>query len=466
MLTPETRALLRDASTPRRADRPEVGVEPGFKPRQRHEVGPRVAVQDRGDGRVVHAADAADLAGRASIHRLPQPDGHEPSDLTGGVAGLTLGPVGDQGRGCGSSDAGHAVRVRLSVVADPEPGDFGERPAEQPTVGGARNDGSNHHRTPLAEGAQHRHPPKVEHVIRTYTPKIPAEHWAVIGDFVRAAVDDCDGLTPYEASNLMHAASHHVHWTWRVAGLPLERDAVFRPAVVQEFIARGCSSFWSPSIRGNRRSQLMRMSELLLGPDLAPVRGEPLPNPDPSSPYSAAEVTSLRSWANGQSTPFRIVNANVLLALGLGAGLSTSEIVGARAEHVTVDVDGVLVEVTGKRARVVTVIAEWESVLADVADAAMHGDMPLFRPRCSREAQHLVSNFVSDGQKGRVRAIPQRMRATWLVTHMAAGTPVVALMAAAGVDSLEALTRYVRFVPDLDPTFVRRRLRHGTGGVR
>lgn len=327
------------------------------------------------------------------------------------------------------------------------------------------HDGSNHHRTPLAEGAQHRHPPKVEHVIRTYTPKIPAEHWTTIGDFVRAAVDDCDGLTPYEASNLMHAASHLVHWTWRVAGLPLERDVVFRPAVVQEFIARGCS-FWSPSIRGNRRSQLMRMSELLLGPDLAPVRGEPLPNPDPSSPYSPAEVTSLRSWANGQSTSFRVVNANVLLALGLGAGLSNSEIVGARAEHITVDTDGVLVEVTGKRARVVPVLAEWESVLADVADAVMRADMPLFRPRCSRETQHLISNFVSDGQKGRVRAVPQRMRATWLVTHMAAGTPVVPLMAAAGVDSLEALTRYVRFVPGVDRGEVRRRLRHGTGGAR
>ena len=42
------------------------------------------------------------------------------------------------------------------------------------------------------------------------------------------------------------------------------------------------------------------------------------------------------------------------------------------------------------------------------------------------------------------------MRATWIVTHLTAGSPVKALVEAAGVDSLEALTRYLRFVPDAD----------------
>jgi hypothetical protein len=39
------------------------------------------------------------------------------------------------------------------------------------------------------------------------------------------------------------------------------------------------------------------------------------------------------------------------------------------------------------------------------------------------------------------------MRSTWLVQQMAACVPLTALVEAAGVDSLEALTRYLAFVP-------------------
>lgn len=39
------------------------------------------------------------------------------------------------------------------------------------------------------------------------------------------------------------------------------------------------------------------------------------------------------------------------------------------------------------------------------------------------------------------------MRSTWLVQQMAARAPLPALVEAAGVDSLEALTRYLQFVP-------------------
>lgn len=85
--------------------------------------------------------------------------------------------------------------------------------------------------------------------------------------------------------------------------------------------------------------------------------------------------------------------------------------------------------------------------------------MFLFRPTREKTHKNLIGNFVDKTGPGRVRANAQRMRSTWIVTHLTAGTPVKALVEAAGVDSLEALTRFLRFVPELDTTVARRALR-------
>ena len=299
---------------------------------------------------------------------------------------------------------------------------------------------------------------KVALTIESYTPDLPDEHWAVIGPFVREAVSACEQKTPYSARDLFAASARHVHWCWQTAGLPLDRDVVFRREVIAEYIARGCPQM-SPASAGNRRSQLLRMSELLLGPQHQVARLAPLPPPDPTAPYSPAEVVALRSWAYGQNSTYRRVNCNVLLGLGLGAGLSAAEVIGVQAGHVHIDPDGLLVEVVGPRARSVPVLAEWESPLAEVAISAMRPDMYVFRPTRQKSHKNLIANFVDKTSPGQVRANAQRMRSTWLVTQLTAGSPPRALVEAAGVDSLEALTRFLRFVPDVDPTTARRALR-------
>lgn len=299
---------------------------------------------------------------------------------------------------------------------------------------------------------------KVALTITSYTPDLPGEHWAEIAPFVRQAVSACEQKTPYSAGELLAASARLVHWCWQSAGLPLERDVVFRREVIAEYIAHGCPQM-SRASAGNRRSQLLRMSELLLGPAHQVTRLAPMPPPDPTTPYTAAEVIALRSWADGQKTTYRQVNCHVLLGLGLGAGLSATEINDVEARHVHVDADGVLIEVVGSRARVVQVLAEWEPVLVQVASAAMRPDLFLFRPAREKTHRNLIGNFVDKTSPGRVRATAQRMRSTWIVTHLGAGTPVKALVEAAGVDSLEALTRFLRFVPELDTQVARRALR-------
>jgi len=294
--------------------------------------------------------------------------------------------------------------------------------------------------------------------IRTYTPALPAHEWALIEDFVRAAVADCEQKTPYAAANLLTVCSQHVRWCTQVAGQPLAREVVFHREVIEEYIHRGISGV-TPATRGNRRSLLLRMSELLLPPQARTARLVALPPASPSAPYTPTELSLLKAWADGQNTEFRCVNANLLLALGLGAGLAARELQEIRPADITCDDDGVLLTVTGPRARVVPVLAEWESVLRDVAIAAVRQDGYLFRPRRTHSYPNAITGFVAETVGKQVPVSTHRMRATWIVGHLSAGVPVPALVDAAGVGSLEALTRYLRFVPPLDISATRSELR-------
>lgn len=285
--------------------------------------------------------------------------------------------------------------------------------------------------------------------IDEYTPNFPKRQWKPIASFVREAVRDCESRTPYAARTLLIASSRHVRWCTQTAGFKLDRAVIFHRGVIADYIGRGCPQM-SRSSAGNRRSQLLRMSELLLPPNQQLVVAMPaMPPPTPVAPYTPSEVIALKSWASGQASDYLRLSCHALLALGLGAGLSAAEVGDVQARHLHVDDDGVMVEVVGARARIVPVLAAWEPTLRSIAGAAMTKDLFVFRPRRVRAHRNLVGNFIYKTNIDRVRPNLQRMRVTWVVTHLVAGTPVKALVAAAGVESLEALTRYLVHVPEL-----------------
>jgi integrase len=291
----------------------------------------------------------------------------------------------------------------------------------------------------------------------TRSPYLDLAVWIEVRQFVLDAVaDSADGI-PYTAAELKVAASRLASWTWQTAGLPLERSVVFRRDVVARFIAVGCPTL-KPASRGNLRSQLLRMSEALLDPREVPRRLAALEPSEPAAPYSSAELISLRSWASTQTTPARRANAWVLLATGAGAGLAASEIGQLRVRDIAVDEGGVLLQITGERPRAVPVLRDWEQVLVD-RTRALGPERFAFRENHGVYYPNLIANFIDRSQVVGVKPQSQRLRATWIVRHLEAATPVVPLMRAAGIESLEALTRYVRFVRDGDETEVRARLR-------
>jgi hypothetical protein len=87
----------------------------------------------------------------------------------------------------------------------------------------------------------------------------------------------------------------------------------------------------------------------------------------------------------------------------------------------------------------------WEFDAAVLRDERTHADW-LFSAKRAVAGKNLISNCIARGPDVGLRPQAQRLRATYLVKHIEAGDSVKALMRIAGMASLDALARYVRFV--------------------
>jgi integrase len=286
-----------------------------------------------------------------------------------------------------------------------------------------------------------------------YSPSVSDEDWDRVKDFVVTTVVGARGRTAYSDADIAFVTTRLALWCKRRAAIPLVREQVFTRHNIDRFVQIGLPSY-NEAARANFRSQLLRLAEAFLDTKAAPRKLVPMASARPSSPYTHAEVVSLRSWADTQSTPARRDNARVLLALGIGAGLSASEIGGLRVADIDADDVGVVVNVRTGRVREIPLLRLWEPALRH-RKARLDGDRFAFREGHTVAYENLISNFVARSRSLGIRPQTQRMRATWLVRHLELGTPVVPLLQSAGLDSLEALTRYVRFVRPLDPTELR-----------
>jgi integrase len=277
-----------------------------------------------------------------------------------------------------------------------------------------------------------------------YSPVIPLGDWELVRPFVQETLIATRGKTPYSDPDLALVVTRLALWCAKVAHTPLTHEKVFTRHSIDRFIQLGLTHY-TEGARANLRSQLLRVAESVADSRTAPRKLLPMRAALPSVPYSHDEIVSLRSWAATQSTPARRANAWVLLGLGLGAGLSAAEIGELKVGDITAEDWGVEIRVTSGRPRTVPVRRLWEPGLRE-RRATLTADRFAFREGHTQAYDNLISNFVARSKHTGVRPQSQRMRATWLVDHLNLGTPVAALIEAAGVDSLESFTRYLGFV--------------------
>ncbi len=280
----------------------------------------------------------------------------------------------------------------------------------------------------------------------SFAPKKAARYWTTLEPVVTAAVNKTTRQTGREARSLYPVATAFVLWAWQTKGLELDVARMFRRRVVEEYVHRGMASFTRGS-RATYRSVLLAIVDAVTPPsDVA----FPIPRSDPTPPYTAAEIAALRSWASAQGSAVRRRDAAVLLALGFGAGLPTRELLSVRTPDIDVRGDEIHILVWSGRPRLVPVLPAWQSGLRQ-AIQELGDDQWVFRVGRTGVRSAQVTDFLHRGHTTELDVRPARMRTTWLVGHLQAGTPPRDLLRNAGLEHLAALDRIRRFLPARAP---------------
>lgn len=263
--------------------------------------------------------------------------------------------------------------------------------------------------------------------------------WLALRPFVNDMVAAGARATTYSARELYAVVTPLAVWMHTKVGMDLDRETALNPYTIDRFVMVGLAHYTKAG-RGTMRSRLRRLSEALV-PELGEAAKErSLGKSARVAPYSDAEIVELRAWA--RALPPRMQeNAERLLALGFGAGLQGSEVGNVRGKDVVVTPEGVTVMVDGAKAREVPVLRDWEAALR-AAQAAVEPDAYVFRVGRQTAHRNAVTNFVERHGVG-VQLQARRMRATWIVHHLNAGTPVTALLPAAGLSSAEGLDPFM-----------------------
>jgi integrase len=216
-------------------------------------------------------------------------------------------------------------------------------------------------------------------------------------------------------------------------GLELEPEVVLHPSVIERFArgAPGLSGVARRTMRTNLRFIARRAVPQLYPADV------PLPRERAKVPYSPAEISGFLALADAQPTAERRMRAAGLVCLSAGAGLIRGDLRDVRGSDLASRSGGVVVQVRGRRARVVPVLARYHAPLLAAARFAGDG---LVCGGADPGRRNLTTPLARalDGGTGLPRLDTSRLRATWLA-DCAELLGLATFMAAAGISCCQRL---------------------------
>lgn len=276
---------------------------------------------------------------------------------------------------------------------------------------------------------------------------VPDEIWRRIGALVRSSVATAAPDKPFVADHAMTVVAQLVVWADRL-GVVLEPQVVFHPETIERFLVEGCTHL-SQGSRLNYRTHLWKVGTAVLGHELFPPKPLPLQRSAVNAPYAQEEVSEFLAWARGLPTPHMRRNAEALLAVVLGTGLQSQELTTLVGTDVHHHGGLVVVHVVGKRARQVRVLDEWADPV--LRFAAESGNRPFFTPDRRRITRRDIIGFIERcSGEGSALFNVQRLRITWIVQHLSAGTHMLRLERWSGVGAGQ-LVKYLNFATLPDP---------------
>ncbi len=254
-----------------------------------------------------------------------------------------------------------------------------------------------------------------------------------VAAFARTVVAAAEPKSVARAKALLFAAGRLGTFATSV-GLELDPPVVLHPSLIERFIIVRTKEM-SLTMRRTLRSNLRALARDAM-PNAAPAP-VPLSRDQAKAPYALSEICAYLALADAQPTLARRMRLSGLIALGAGAGLMGSDLRGVCGTDVIARSGGVLIEVKGRRARVVPLLARYHERALGCASFAGTG--------------HVIGGFsaqrrnVTADLKARVAGgadLPVldtgRLRATWLV-EAAGSIGLKAFMDAAGITCSQRL---------------------------
>lgn len=306
----------------------------------------------------------------------------------------------------------------------------------------------------ILDGRHYRsEPEEVIASLQQYAPNGSEREWLAIREFVFDAAVLTAAASSYPADRVLKITAGFVRWAVTEQGLTLESTAIFSRRLIEFY----CNSLnLSDGSIATYRSVLARVTEVVAPSDsvteFTPIRRRVI-----QAPYSDKEMNSVVAWAKGQPTAIGRHNARAMLALIAGAGLRPAEILLVQPADIVSDAYGVTVTVRGATARMVPVSYEWEKWAIQIAT-----DRPAGRPLWGAPGRTVKNkNFINEFATSSAGEAPNsaRLRATWILSHLKASTPMKDLQRAAGFTKFDNLHHYLEYIEAANDIDYRRALR-------
>jgi hypothetical protein len=192
-------------------------------------------------------------------------------------------------------------------------------------------------------------------------------------------------------------------------GLDAVPEVLLHPSTAERFTR--CAPGLSGAARRTLRTNLRFIGRRVV-PHLYPADA-PLPRERAKQPYGPAEIAGFLALADAQPTMERRMRAAALICLGAGAGLIRGDLREIRGTDVACRSGGVVVQVRGRRARAVPVLARYHGPLLA---AARHAGSGLACGGADPGRRNITYPLIAalDGGSGLPRLDTSRLRATWL----------------------------------------------------
>ncbi|QKT13232.1 hypothetical protein [Rhodococcus sp. W8901] len=200
--------------------------------------------------------------------------------------------------------------------------------------------------------------------------------------------------------------------SWAVdQGLPLDVEQIFHPATVNRYVQT--MEGFAERTRSCRRATLTTVSRRVTTVAPWQPRREVISYKTTKVPYTDTQIRRLIDCAGRQSTPTRVRVLTGVVALGLGAGLTSKEMVDVTGSDVSLRRSHVLIAVPGARPRVVPVLDRYAPTVRELARRAGAGRLIVDSPPRPSYVPEVIARCDIPAALQYVSAI--RLRLTWEV---------------------------------------------------